>query len=345
MGMVIGLIMKHLHQVLIFSFLAAPISVAQVGTLDFGNLAFDGGIVRVPVTLSGDTGDGVAAVDFRIRYDPDVFEPVGLEPGVAASAAGKQVLSNLVTPGEYVVLMFNVGQGTVRGGEIAEVQFRVLNMPEAGRSQLRITNTTLALPDATEFPSRGGATTVTFGGDPGEPGEEPEPDEPDPVTPEDPAPPAPPALPPLAGLPPDVMNDTPPDRTDSALPAQSPGAPRANGTDTLIARMREADGLRAGLPGAGTGGIGAGEASDQAAAPGVRGTAATPSLVGAPADETGATAALAGEASTVAGGAPIAAPGVLVPTPKGAISIYVAAGVLGAALVIGLILARRFLTR
>lgn len=341
--------MRRLKQSVISWIVAGPLALAQVGTLDFGNLAFDGATVRVPVVLSGDTGDGVAAIDFRLRYDPDVFAPIGLTPGVAASEAGKQVLSNLVTPGEYVVLMFDVGQGTVHGGEIAEVQFRVLNPPEAGLSQLRITNTTLALPDATEFPSRGGATTVTFDTDTGGPVEAPEPDAPDPGTPEAPRPPAPPGLPSLAGRPRVLPDDASADSAENARASELSGMSQANGTDALVARMREADGLRAGLPGAGTGGIRAqtdfGPSSRPTATTGPRGTSETPSRMGDAAGGTAASAALAGSGSTTAGNAPIGAPGVLVPRPTGAVLLYVSTGALGVALVIGLIVARRFVTR
>lgn len=148
----------------ILSLALAQPSLAQNGVLRFGAVTVQGDVMRVPVSLEGDLGDGVSAMDFRIFYDPDVFEPISVQPGPAAQAADKLVQANVIGPGEYIVLMFGMNQSTLGSGEAVQVAMRVLNEPSAGQTELRIANTTMSLPNATDIPSHGTATTVWFSG-------------------------------------------------------------------------------------------------------------------------------------------------------------------------------------
>ena len=75
--------------------LVGPLAFA--GTLRVGVPVVNGNQVVLPVMLEGDTGAGVAALDFTLNYDPAVFTPVRAEASEAAQTARKQVESNEVS--------------------------------------------------------------------------------------------------------------------------------------------------------------------------------------------------------------------------------------------------------
>ena len=140
--------------------LAGPIAFA--GTLRVGVPEVNGNQVVLPVLLEGDTGAGVAALDFTLNYDPAVFTPVRAEASEAAQAARKQVESNEVTPGNYVVMMFGMNQTTVNGGQVAEIVLTKKNQPNSNQSDVSIEQTTFASIEGAEIESTGSSQTVTF---------------------------------------------------------------------------------------------------------------------------------------------------------------------------------------
>lgn len=117
----------------------------------------------VPVMLTGDAG--VAAMDFRLRYDPAVLEPVGTTVGPAAAAAGKQVAANTAAPGEHIVVVMGLNQTVMRPGEVANVLFR--RVGSAGSAQTRIDFGDLAMstPDGVEIPAQGVGRDIALDGD------------------------------------------------------------------------------------------------------------------------------------------------------------------------------------
>ncbi len=155
-----------------------PSSVAQQGTVRIGAYSVDGDVVTIPIVLEGDVGVGVAAMDFRLRYDAEVFEPIGIETGQAVADADKLVQTNLVRPGEYIVLMFGMNQTALTSGDLAHVTMRMIEAPEMGSTRLTVSNTTMSTANATALDSRGTGRTIRF--DDGLPTEavpiEPEPD-------------------------------------------------------------------------------------------------------------------------------------------------------------------------
>ena len=60
--------------------LLACFGLAQAGTLHVGAPTIDGHDYSFPILLSGDV-EQVAALDFRLHYDPEVFEPVSAATG------------------------------------------------------------------------------------------------------------------------------------------------------------------------------------------------------------------------------------------------------------------------
>jgi hypothetical protein len=145
--------------------------------------------------LSGD-GAEVAALDFRLRYDPAVFEPVGTEAGPAAAAAGKQVAANTAAPGEHIVVVMGLNQSVMQPGEVATVLLRRVGLPESGITRVEIGELAMSTPDGVEIPSQGGGMEIPLedAEAPESPEETPppgtpDPDAPAPGTPTTPAPP------------------------------------------------------------------------------------------------------------------------------------------------------------
>lgn len=263
---------------LLMTVFLVPSSVAQLGTVRIGAYTVDGDIVTVPIVLEGDVGEGVAAMDFRLRYDAEVFEPIAIETGQAVADADKLVQTNLVRPGEYIFLMFGMNQTVLTSGDLAQVTMRVIEAPETGRTRLTVTNTTMSTADATALDSRGTGRTIRFdGGLPAEPS----PPEQEPSADDDPSEPAAPA-----GQPEDPASlgadDSAAGRSyrDARVaggglrlrrapanaakgPQSSPYGSRSSGLAGLAERLgnvkdvidkiREADNLRSQLPRAGTG--------------------------------------------------------------------------------------------
>ena len=149
--------------------------VAFAGRLEMGNARVDGDTVTIPINLTGDIGDGVAAMDFRMSYDPQVLEPVEAGPGPAASQAGKTVNHNSSQPGSYTLVIMGLNQSVMQTGEVATVTMRRVGEPTGGSSNVRILDTTFASITADEIPSRGDSQNLRFDGS--QPDEEPEPEE------------------------------------------------------------------------------------------------------------------------------------------------------------------------
>lgn len=150
---------------------------AFAGRLELGNAQVDGDLVTIPINLTGDVGEGVAAMDFQMRYDPQVLEPVEAGVGPAASQAGKQVSQNSSDPGSYTLVIMGLNQGVMQQGEVASVVMRRVGDAAGGTSNIRIVETTFASLAAEEIPSRGDSQNLRLdGSDSTDPEDKPEED-------------------------------------------------------------------------------------------------------------------------------------------------------------------------
>jgi len=140
-------------------FLVLP---TQSATLRLGTPQISNNQYHFPVYLQGDA-EGVAALDFRLSYDPAVFSPVSAHSGASAASAQKQVSSNVASPGEFVVVMMGFNQNAVAPGEVIKIVLEKIHEPEGGQSVLRIAEPTMATVDGTAIDSRGLTRTVQFG--------------------------------------------------------------------------------------------------------------------------------------------------------------------------------------
>lgn len=136
---------------------------ALAGTLSLGTPTVQGSQYTFPVYLRGE-GEGVAALDFRLGYDPTVFSPVSVQPGPAALSAQKQISSNVAEPGEYIVVLMGFNQNTVEPGAVAEVVLQKIGNPESGQSELLIAEPTMATSEGVEIDSAGTPRVVRFDG-------------------------------------------------------------------------------------------------------------------------------------------------------------------------------------
>lgn len=135
---------------------------APAGTLSLGTPVVQNNQYTFPVNLQG-SGEGVAALDFRLAYDPAVFSPVSAQTGTSAATAQKQVSSNVAAPGEFIVVMMGFNQNVVAPGTVVEVVLEKIGEPANGQSELVIAEPTMATHEGVEIDSSGQARMVRFG--------------------------------------------------------------------------------------------------------------------------------------------------------------------------------------
>ncbi len=152
---------------------------AEAGGLYIGNPVRDGAYYTIPILLqTQDTG--VAAMDFRLQYDPTVFTPQSTEAGSIALNAGKMVSANMTQPGEYVVVLMGLNRDTLASGEVARIVLEAVTLEGGESSQLTIADPTLATWEGQEIPSHGESRWVQVGDGANNDAPEPEqPSEPD----------------------------------------------------------------------------------------------------------------------------------------------------------------------
>jgi hypothetical protein len=137
-------------------------SLAAAGTLSLGKPVVQNNQYTFPVNLQGNA-EGVAALDFRLSYDPAVFSPVSANMGNSAVTAQKQVSSNVTEPGEFVVVMMGFNQNEVQPGTVVELVLEKIGEPASGQSELLIAEPTMATYEGVELDSNGQARVVNFG--------------------------------------------------------------------------------------------------------------------------------------------------------------------------------------
>jgi hypothetical protein len=82
--------------------------------------------VILPITLTNDPPLEVAGVSMDIGYDPGFFTPISAAIGPAGEAAGKDVASNIVSPGLFRVGVFSATDlSPIGDGIVANVTFEI----------------------------------------------------------------------------------------------------------------------------------------------------------------------------------------------------------------------------
>jgi hypothetical protein len=240
---------------------------AQAGTLQLGTPTVEAERYVFPVILQG-SDTPVAAMDFRLQFDPAVFRPLAADPGSMALQSDKTVTANAPAPGEYVVVMMGFNQNGVEGGEIARIALERIDGGDSGSSRVALTDTTFSTWEGEEVASQGSERVVGLDGDVPE---EPEvPQEPDAPEDEDPTEEVP------GGVPVDTPDAAPEDggtqkpapRISAGAEAGTPelGATRTSGRNELAKAFQDAAAARAQLeqlrgPGSGIDPEGAGSAT------------------------------------------------------------------------------------
>ncbi len=134
---------------------------AQSGTLRIGAPTVEENRYTFPIVLGGGQGE-VSALDFRLRFDPDVFRPVSATSGAAAQAYSKLVRANVPSPGEYIVVMMGFNDLGIASGEVARIILE--RRPDAGAAETRLSITGLNLANGAgrELASEGSSRLVAF---------------------------------------------------------------------------------------------------------------------------------------------------------------------------------------
>ncbi len=139
-----------------------PLQISHAGTLSIGRPVIQNNQYTFPVNLQGNA-EGVAALDFRLAYDPAVFSPVSAQIGTSGATAQKQVSSNVAEPGEFIVVMMGFNQNVVEPGTVVQVVLEKIGEPTNGQSELLINEPTMATYEGVEIDSSGQARVVKFG--------------------------------------------------------------------------------------------------------------------------------------------------------------------------------------
>lgn len=129
--------------------LAIPSLVQAQGTLRIGEPTVESNQVIIPVYLGGNAGTGIAAVDFRVNYDPNVLRPLSAVAGSAAADADKRVMANETGSGEYVVVMMGMNQTTFTSGEVARIVMERTPGADPSQWKLGLSRPTLSATDGT----------------------------------------------------------------------------------------------------------------------------------------------------------------------------------------------------
>ena len=140
----------------------------QAGVLVLGQPTIENGQYTFPISLNG-ADNQISSLDFRIQFDPQVFQPVSAAAGNAALAGNKMVTANYANPGEYAVVMMGLNQSVVPGGQVASVVMQRVGGDAGAKTQLSITDPTLATPDGTEIPASGSSLGLSADGSKPEP--------------------------------------------------------------------------------------------------------------------------------------------------------------------------------
>lgn len=166
----VNMIRKHMTWVLAALLMTA--SVSWAGNLRVGSARVNGDQVTVPIMLDGDVGKGVSTLNFKLDYDPNLFEPLAATAGKAASAADKSVQANAPAKGEYRVIMMGLNQNALTSGEVANIVLRKVGSSDTGRAELTVSQTTFSSPEGVEIPSQGGKGVIDLSGKAPAPGTE-----------------------------------------------------------------------------------------------------------------------------------------------------------------------------
>jgi hypothetical protein len=115
----------------------------------------------VPISVRGTLSQGVASLNFELRYDPDSIHVVSLTEGDAAQQAGKHLQWHQAAPGHINVVLMGFTQQTIRSGEVARLTVESLK-PDRPAARLEITKSTFASIEGNVIPSRGSSSLVTW---------------------------------------------------------------------------------------------------------------------------------------------------------------------------------------
>lgn len=103
------------------AFLLSGVNAAQVGL--GGSASTGNGMLTVPVTIAPASQQSVAALQFDVHYDPNLYRFASAEAGDAAFVAGKDVTFSEPAPGTIRVMVAGFNQDALVAGTVTTLQF------------------------------------------------------------------------------------------------------------------------------------------------------------------------------------------------------------------------------
>ncbi len=151
-------------------------------TLGFGPITVEDTSYSVPIRLI-DMEAPVAALNFSLVYDPNVFQPLQTQSGPSAQVANKIMAANITGPGIYTVLVYGVNDKAMPAGDLGWINLERISTAASGSSGFGIADAKAVSPDEQELPVSGDSAQVAWGNPTAPPPEEPDEEPESPTTP------------------------------------------------------------------------------------------------------------------------------------------------------------------
>jgi hypothetical protein len=142
----IGAVSIFLTLLISISAMAAPNPTATISVDGGSSSPGETGHV-INISLTSEPGAAVAALSFDLSFDANQLSFKSASAGTAASSAGKEVASSVISPGTVRVIVYGLNQTVIGDGTIVKVTVDI-NNNASGSIPLSLSNEAAAAPDA-----------------------------------------------------------------------------------------------------------------------------------------------------------------------------------------------------
>ena len=119
---------------------------AVAAVVSLGQPEFDAGGYWAPVTVTSESDEQVASLQFDFQYDSSRFELAEVYPGEAADQAGKDVMLSRISEDAGRLLVVGVNQNIIEDGPVAVMFLSPLDKSGESPKNLRLDNVVLSDP-------------------------------------------------------------------------------------------------------------------------------------------------------------------------------------------------------
>ncbi|MGA1871170.1 MAG: cohesin domain-containing protein [bacterium] len=118
--------------------------------------------IEVPLELTIEKGEHVAAIQLDISYDPNLLTFKEVAAGQAALDSKKQVTGSTPSEGTIRTIIYGLNQNSLEDGIIATISFDIKSSASAGVIPLSASNATASDPDANFLSLNTAAGSITI---------------------------------------------------------------------------------------------------------------------------------------------------------------------------------------